>query len=145
MTPTPARRRPGAAARRVGYVVAVILNAALLYLCNVWPGWEAVPFLTDDTRLVIGLVNASIAVNLAANLVYFVRDPTWLRALGDVVTTAVGLAAVLRVWQVFPFDFSGSSFDWALAVHLLLVVAIVGSVIGILAAGVRFVKDLASG
>lgn len=137
------RRRPAAATRRAGYAVSVLVNAALLYAVNVWPGWEAVPVLTGDTSLVIGLVNASILVNLAANVVYLLRDPRWLRSLGDVATTAVGLAALVRVWQVFPFDFGDSSFDWPLAVHILLGVAIVGSVIGIVAGLVSFVRGVA--
>lgn len=48
---------------------------------------------------------------MVANLVYLLHDPRWLKALGDVVTTAVGLVAVLRMWAVFPFDFGDSSFD----------------------------------
>ena len=141
---TAAPKRPAVATRRFGYVVAVLVNAALLYLVNGWPGWDAVPFLTADTRLVIGLVNASILVNLAANVVYVVRDPPWLKALGDVLTTTVGLVALLRIWQVFPFDFASSSFDWALVVRVLLGVAIVGSAIGIVAAFVSFVRNVAS-
>ena len=139
------QRRPAAATRRAGYTVSVLVNAALLYAVNVWPGWEAVPFLTADTSLVIGLVNASILVSLAANVVYLLRDPRWLRSLGDVATTAVGLVALVRIWQVFPFDFGDSSFDWPLAVHILLGVAVVGSVIGIAAGLVSFVRNVARG
>ena len=39
------------------------------------------------------------------------------------------LAATVRMWQVFPFDFGSSSFDWALLVRILLVLGIVGVVI----------------
>src|SRR4051812_44953167 len=100
------RKRPSAAARRAGYVIAVMVNAAMLYGVNRWPGWDAVPFLTNDTELVLGFVNASILVSLAANALYLVRDPRWLKALGDGVVAAVGVATSVRVWQVFPFDVS---------------------------------------
>jgi hypothetical protein len=50
MTLTEPTRRPSVATRRVGYVVAAVGEATLLYLVNVWPGWQAVPFLTADTR-----------------------------------------------------------------------------------------------
>ncbi len=140
---TTRERRP-VAARRVGYAVAVLVNAALLFAVNGWPGWEALPFLTQDTTLVLGLVNASILVSLAANAVYLLHDPPWLRALGDVVTTSVGLAALVRIWQVFPLDFGDSSFDWALVAHVLLGVALVGSVIGILVSLTSFVRDVAT-
>jgi predicted membrane protein len=93
-------------------------------------------------RLVLGLVNASMLVSIVANMVYFVADPRWLKALGDIVTTAVGIAALVRMWQVFPFDFSGSSFDWALVVRVAMGVAIGGSAIALVVAFVSFVKSV---
>ena len=48
--------------RRTGYVIAVLVNLALLVGINVWPGWDAVPFLTGETELVLPIVNASITV-----------------------------------------------------------------------------------
>jgi hypothetical protein len=142
MTLTAAPKRPAVAARRFGYVVTVLVNAALLYAANGWPGWEAVPFLTGDTRLVIGMVNASIVVNIAANLVYLPRDPSWLKALGDMLTISVGFVALLRIWLVFPFDVGSGSFDWTLVVRIALGVAMVGSAIGIVAAFVSFAKGM---
>jgi hypothetical protein len=142
MTLTAAPRRPTVSAGRFGYVIGILINAALLYAANVWPGWEAVPFLTEATVLVIGLVNASILVNLAANLVYLMTDPPWLKALGTMLTTAVGILAMVRIWQVFPFDFDGASFDWSLVVRILLGLGIVGGAIGIIAAFVSFVRSL---
>ena len=128
-------------ARRFGYLVAVLVNAAMLYAVNRWPGWQEVPFLTADTELVIELVNATIVVNLVANLVYLVRDPRWLKAIGDVATTAVGLATMIRIWKVFPLDVSDRA---ELLIRALLVVGIVGSAIGIVAAIRRFGRALSS-
>jgi hypothetical protein len=139
-----AKARPGRASRRFGYVVALLVNAAMLYVVNRWPGWEKVPFLTEDTRQVIDLVNASIIVTLAANAVYLVRDPRWLKALGDLLTTSVGIVVLVRFWQVFPFDFADSSVDWTLVVHAVLAVGIIGSAIGIVAALATFVSAVSS-
>lgn len=136
-TRTP-RSRPTPAARRAGYVVAIVVNAALLYLVNRWPGWEAVPFLTDTTVLVIGLVNASLVVGVVANLVYLVADPPRLRSLGDLVTTSVGLAAIVRIWQVFPFDVTGT--PWEAVLRVLLALAAFGSGVGIIVALVGVVR-----
>jgi hypothetical protein len=140
MAVTVVGKRPSVGARRAGYVIAVLLNAALLVLVNRWPGWEALPFLTTDTRLVIAVVNASVLVNLAANLVYLARDPRWLKALGDTLTTAVGLVAMVRIWQVFPFDFGDSSVDWTLLARVALGLGIVGAAIGVIVNAVGFVK-----
>lgn len=123
--------RPTLAARRTGYVVSVLLNAAMLYAINVWPGWDTVPFLTDDTVDVLDLVNASIVVNLAANVVFLLRDPPRVKALGDLVTTVVGLIVMVAIWRVYPLDLSPS---WDAVARVLLGVGMAGSVVGILSA-----------
>jgi hypothetical protein len=143
MTPSAAHPRPAVASRRVSYAVSAVVNTALLCAVNVWPGWQAVPFLTAETPQVLPLVNAAILVGVAANLVYVLYDPRWLRSLGDVVTTAVGLVALVGIWRVFPMDFGAASFDWGLVARVVLAVAIVGSVIAILVAVATLVRSLA--
>jgi hypothetical protein len=136
-------QHPTIAARRLGYVIGGLVNLALLYAVNIWPGWEVVPFLTAETVLVLTLVNMSIVGNLVSNAVYLVNDRPWLKAFGTVVTTTVGMIALVRIWQVFPFDFGDSSFNWQLLTRILLIVSIVGSDIGIIVAFVSFVKAIA--
>ena len=101
-------------------------------------------FARRDVELRARLVNASILVSAAVNLVYLVTDPRWLRALGDVVTTGVGIAALVRIRAVFPFTFTDTTLDWTLVANVLLVVGIVGSAIGIVAALVAFVRSVAA-
>jgi hypothetical protein len=136
------RPRPSRATRRFGYLLGALVNAVLLYLIHVRPGWQALPFLTGDTVQVLALVDASIAAGLAANLVYLVKDDPWVRALGDLVTTGVGLAALARIWTVYPFDFGDSDLPWDLLTRTVLVLALVGSAIGVLVAVVTLVRDL---
>jgi hypothetical protein len=132
VTSTISRRQQAAIGRRIGYLIAVAINAVLLYLINVAPGWRAVPFLTDSTTDVLGLVNASLAVSLVVNLWYAVADPRRGKRFGDLVTSVVGLAALIRIWQVFPFDFTGSAAGWAVPARVLLVVVTVAASIGVL-------------
>jgi hypothetical protein len=128
------------AARRAGYLVAAAVNLVLLYLVLVWPGWEALSFLTDSFTQVVGLLSASLLVGAAANLVYVVADPPRVRAAGQLVVSAFSLAATVRLLQVFPFDFSGWSFDPTWLVRLLLWVAVVGTVVGMVTELVRLVS-----
>jgi hypothetical protein len=74
MTRTEPTRRPPVATRQIGYVVTAVCDATQLYLVNVWPGWQAVSFLTEETRQVLGLVNLSLAAGLVANLIYLAQD-----------------------------------------------------------------------
>jgi hypothetical protein len=134
------KARPSPVARRIGYVIGAAVNVALLYAVHVWPGWQAVPFLTEDTRQVLGLVTLSLIAGLVANIIYIAYDaPRW-KALGDLVTTAIGVAVMVRVWQVFPFAFTDTTLDWPLVVRVVLVVGIVGAVIGMIVQLVTLVR-----
>jgi hypothetical protein len=128
MALTDPARRPSAGARRAGYCIAIAFSAALLIVLNARPGWQAMPFLTSDAGQVLWLVNLSLAAGIAANVVYLAYDQPWVRSLGDLVTTGIGLAAAIRIWQVFPFALSSG---WSTAVRVLLVVAIAGSCIAL--------------
>lgn len=141
--PTTTLERRSVGTRRIGYAVGAVVNTTLLYLVNDWPGWAALPFLTADTALVVPLINLSIGVGIVINLARIAYDPQWFVAFGDVVTTGIGLAALLRIWRVFPFEFASGTVDWSLIVRVVLVFAIVGSVIGIVAGLVSMVRDIA--
>ncbi|HET9632868.1 MAG TPA: hypothetical protein VFP73_10735 [Terrabacter sp.] len=128
----PARTR----GRRAGYAGSVVVNLILLWLINGWPGWDAVPFLTASTVLVIGAVNASIIARIVADAVNLVLDLPRVRALGDIVSIGFGLFALLRIWQVFPLDVTDG---WEILARIVLVVGFVGSAIGIVEALSRLV------
>jgi hypothetical protein len=136
------RRRPSAAVRRAGYLIAILINAALLYLINVWPSWHVVPFLTPATTAVLPWINGSIIVGMVANAVYLFVDARWVRAFGDVATTAVGLAALVQVWIVFPFEFNPAT-PWTLLARLVIALTVAGSAIAIVVQFVTFVRELA--
>ena len=121
-------RRPSAGARRAGYCIAIACSAAILFVLNARPGWQAMPFLTSDLNQVLWLVNLSFAAGIAVNVVYLAYDPPWLKSAGDLATTGIGLAAAIRLWQVFPFDLSSG---WSTAVRVLLAIAIAGSCIAL--------------
>ena len=136
------RHQQSLAARRAGYVIGALVNVVMLGAVNVWPGWQAVPFLTDDMTRVLGLVNASIAVGVLVNLAYIVSDRPLVKAVGDIAQPVVGIAALVRMWQVFPFDFEPGSLDWELLARWAIAVGVAGSVIAIIVAVVGFARAL---
>lgn len=125
-----ARTRPSRAARTFGYTIAVIVNVTLLYLVNVRPGWQVVPFLTEDTRQVLALFNLSLVVGIVTNLVYVLYDaPRW-KTLWDLVANGISLAVLIKVWAVFPFAFDAQ--EWTIVARTVVVVAMVGTAIAML-------------
>ena len=142
MSTDAAPRRPPSTGRRLGYAIALVINALLLYAVNVWPGWQVVPFLTAETRAVVGLVNLSLIVGMIVNGVYIVVDRPAVRALGDLITLGVGLAVLVALWRVFPFDFDDAAFDWTLLIRIVLGLALFGTAVGIVVQVVVLVRSL---
>lgn len=135
-------RRP-VGARRLGYTIGAVVNTVLFFLVNGSPGWAAVPFLTADTARVLHVVNLSIVAGIVINLARVAYDPRWFVAFGDVVGTGIGATALLRIWNVFPFEFAAGSADWAHIVRVVLIFALVGSAIGIMAGLVSMARAIA--
>lgn len=127
-------------AKKFGYGVAVVVNAALLVVVINLLDWDLLPFLTEEFGAVVPWISLSLVASIAANLVYQFDDRPTVRAAGDVATSALSLIATYRLLEVFPFDFSSQRFDWGTVVRVLLVVAMVGAGIGILAALGRLVS-----
>lgn len=128
---------------RGGNIGSVLVNAVLLWGINIWPGWKAVPFLTADMERVLGIINASLTAGIIANLIFVVIRNRGVMALGNLVVLGIGLAATLRMLEVFPFDFGDSWSGWPVVVRVLLVLGIVGSIIGMVVEIVAMFRSLA--
>lgn len=126
------RRRPARPARIAGYLFTVVLMGVVWFAANAWPGWEAVPFLSDEVPLVLGLFNLSLVATAAVNVVYVAADPPWLTASGELVLSAISLAVAWQVAAVFPVDFTGLGYDLTTLARIVVVVALVGSAIAVL-------------
>jgi hypothetical protein len=129
--PTKIKKQPSVAARRTGYIFSVVINAALLFGINVWPGWDVLPFLSDDFSQLLGLINASLWLSLAIQVVYLVNDRKPVKQLGDIVSLILPIVIGVRMWQLFPFDFGTQTFDWELLFRIAIAAGIVGMAIAI--------------
>ncbi|WPU08524.1 hypothetical protein [Pseudarthrobacter oxydans] len=128
---------------RGGNIGSVLVNAVLLWGINIWPGWKVVPFLTADIERVLGMINASLTAGIIANLIFVVIRNRGVMALGNLAVLGIGLAATLRMLEVFPFDFGDSWSGWPVVVRVLLVLGIVGSIIGMVVEIVAMFRSLA--
>ena len=117
--------------RRFGYTIAALLNGVMLFIVNNVESWD-LAWLTQDFDKVLTLVNLTLAASLLANIVYIGNDRVPVKPVGEIITTALGLVATVRVFNVFPFDFSAYDFNWEFMTRAVLIVAMVGSVIGII-------------
>jgi hypothetical protein len=115
-----------------GYTAAVIVNSLLLYAVNGWPGWQAVPFLNEDMAHVVPILNVSLVAGIVANVLNLLLDRGWIKAAGELLTSAIPAAFIVRLWTVFPFDFDNSSLPWELIISVVLGFALGGCLISII-------------
>lgn len=134
--------RQSIASRRFGYGITIAIHVVLVYLIYVEPGWRVLPFFTEAAVPVIALVVLSIFVSIAVNLIWIAYDPLWMRSLGDLVTTLVGIVVLSQFLAVFPFDFPDDS-PWELVLRTFLIVGLVGSCIGVVVHLVTFFRRVA--
>jgi hypothetical protein len=134
--------RPPRAARVFGYGLAAAINAALIWIVNVAPGWRWVPFLSEEFASVLGLVTLSLLVGLLLNLAYVAYDPQWFRHLGEAASAGIASVVLLQLFRVFPFDLG--TWTWVPGpLRIVLVIACVATAIGALANLAMALRDLA--
>jgi hypothetical protein len=124
--------RPG---RRFGYVVAVAVNAILLWVTHHLLEWGWPRFLTDEFDQLLPIVTVSLVATMVVNALYVLADPPWFKALGDAATSSISLVVAVRTWQIFPFSFADYSYDWSWVLRAMIVLAAIG-------AGIAVVVDL---
>ena len=117
---------------RSGYVAAIIVNAALIYLLNNLLEWNVLPFLTSGFETVRGVLRISLIVAIVFNALFLAFDPPWFRSTGRVVMGGLSLVVSVVMYRTFPFDFTPYDFDWSIIARVIIVIAIAGSAVAIL-------------
>lgn len=120
------------ATRRAGYVVAVFVNAVLLWVIDNLEEWDVVPWLTDDVSRVVPIINVSLVASLVVNLIYLGYDTAWFTSLTQIVLLSISMAVMIRMYAVFPFDFSAYDFNWETVARVVMILAMVGIGIGVI-------------
>ena len=127
------------ATRRFGYGAAIAVNVVMLWIVNKllewgWPSW-----LTDEFDQVLPIINVSIVATIIVNLAYIAYDTAWFKSLLQIGLLAISLVVTIRLYQEFPFDFSAYEFNWEAVARVVLIIAMVGICVGIVAEVVKLV------
>lgn len=126
--------------RRTGYAIAAVLNLAMLIVVQNILEWDILPWLTDDFALVVPWISASLVFTMAANLVYEVNDSPVVKSTLQIGSNLISILATSQLLAVFPFDFSAYSFSWDVVARIVLILALVGSGIGVITETVKLVS-----
>jgi hypothetical protein len=138
-----AGRKQSASARRIGYGVAVVANVIGLLIVNNILDWGWISWLTDDFETLLPIINLSLVASIVVNLAYILYDAKWFKALCEAVLVTISLVVAIRIWRVFPFDFSAYSSNWEAVTRAILVFAIIGMSIALIVNLVRLIVTVA--
>lgn len=136
-TEYPALKRLGS---QIGHGVAIGVSLVLVYVVQNLEEWGILPFLTERFGEVVPWITFSLLAGIVAYLAYIVFESQAVRWTGEIFTNLISIAVIWKVFTVFPFDFSSYDFPWSLLTRFVLVIAIVGAAIGIVADVVKLVN-----
>ena len=126
--------------RRIGYGVTIVVNAVTLVIANNILDWGWFGWLTEDLNDVLPLINLSLVASMVANAAYFAKDTPGFKGILELIVNGISLIVVIRLLQVFPFDFSEYSSGWETATRSILIVAIVGISLALLVELVKLIQ-----
>ena len=130
--------------KRLGYLVAIAVNVAMLYVVNNLLAWGWPPFLTEDFDQLLPIVNLSLVVSILVNATYLTFDPDWFKSFSQIGIAVISLAVFIRTLQVFPFDFTAYDFNWETLTRTIVYLGMFGVAIAILVESVKLVRALAA-
>jgi len=129
---------------RFGYRVAIAVNAVMWVIVNNILDWGWAPFLTDDFARIVWLLDLSFLGAIVVNAIYLGYDPRWFKSVSQIVLGVISMAVAIRTFQVFPFDFTGSQFNWEPLARFVIVLTMVGVGISIVVESAKLVRRAAT-
>lgn len=135
----------GRTGRRVGYAIAIAINVAMLVVVTNPSARDAVPFLTAAFVDVMPLLQLSLFATAVINAIYLWYDDRAFRSTTQIALAGLAIAVTLRLYDVFPFDFSSYGPLWETGIRAALILGIVGSAIAVVVELARLVTMSAPG
>ena len=139
----PVRTSHPTAATRFGYVVAIGCNAFGIWIVHHLLEWSWPRFLTDQFDEVLPLITVAFVFGMATNAMFVLYDRQWLKSLVDVGGSILAFVITLRLYEVYPFDFSDYANNWSWLVTTLLIIGMAVTAIAAIAKSGRVATSLA--
>src|SRR5699024_8496910 len=90
-------------ARRVGYVISIAINVAMLIIVQNLLGWGWLPFLTADFAEVVPWISLSLIASIVVNVVYQLDDSQIVKSAGQIGVNLISIWVTYTILTVFPF------------------------------------------
>ncbi len=121
-----------------GYLGAIIVSLIFFYIVNNLLNWH-IYFITNAFNEVLWIINLSILATIIGNGILLFYSPIRFIHSVKIIINIISFIAVYIVYEVFPFNFYNSFYNWGFSILLVL------GMIGILIATVIEIYLLITG
>jgi len=125
-------------ARKIGYIVVIIIMFVILYLVRHWDHWH-LKFLTEDFSKVLFYIELSIYATIGANVLFVLYDNRWFKHLIQAITDVAGALSIIMFYVIYPLNIEHGSWDKWIKIGLLVIFGFtIISIIVNLVKGIRY-------
>jgi hypothetical protein len=128
---------PGA--RKIGYVVAIVVMIVLIYILRHLRQW-GFDFLTDDFSKCLYYIELSIYISIAAQVLFIFYDNRWFKHIIQGLTSIAGAVALIMIYVIFPFTIEDGSWIRWIKIGILILFGL--TVISIIVEIIKGIRDL---
>lgn len=112
--------------------------------------WTRYPFFTSDISLWLPILTTTLVISILGHIVLIIFDRYILHEIIHIVINAFGLATVVTLISIFPFDFSAIPLTTVVSfvntgVYVILIGISIGLGIGILVRAIKLIVKVAGG
>ena len=125
-------------ARKIGYVVVIIIMFILLYLVRNYERWN-LPFLTGDFSKCLFYIELSIYITIASNFLFIIYDNRWFKHLLQTIADVAGALSLMMIYVIFPFNINDETWLKWIRIGLLILfgLTVLSSIVNLIK-GVRY-------
>jgi hypothetical protein len=116
--------------KKFGYVLSMLINAALLYVFNHLSNWN-IPYLLPTFQGCLWAIRLSLSATIFVNFIYIFFDETWFHHLMQAILNCFSWLSIYFLYSIFPFAFPAALWDQIvkIAFIFLLVVIPIGTLV----------------
>lgn len=119
----------GCGSHKGKYIGALVWQLIWWYVVDHFINPQHLPWLDASYSLCLPFIYLQLKANLIANLLWLVYDGKWFKKLVQIALNTIGLATIVALYLIFPFNVSGLTAD---IIKLLLIIGGIGTLIAVL-------------
>lgn len=125
--------------KRFGYIIAMLVNAALIYVFNNILSWN-IPFLLPTFEDCLWVIRLSLSATIFVNFIFIFFDVNWFHHLMQVILNVFSWLSTYFLYTIFPFEFPSEL--WTQIAKIVFIFLLVVIPIGTLVELIQFLRKV---